>query len=142
MGLFGSVCLFKMQLGLLFISQLQQLHSMPWLRLNLFFKSHENRSYYLLSASIVVFLLDNLGTCIMCAFYLPDVICVASQKSNTCCSLIDPRASLWLALGPCHLLCLRVTIWLVYNPLTTQIHALLFYCSCVPFCLAYILTIV
>ena len=100
---------------------------MPWLSLDLLFKSHENSSCYLLTASIVVFLLDNLGTYIMCVVHLPDVICVAMKKSNTCCSLIDSRASLWLALGPGHLLYLRVTIWLVQNPLTTQIHTLLFH---------------
>ncbi len=103
------------------------LHFMPWLNLDLLFKFHENSSCHLLTASIVVFLLDNLRTCIMCAFHLLDVICVAMKKSNMCCSLIDLRASLWLALGLGHLLCLRVTIWLIYSPLTTQIHALLFH---------------
>ena len=32
-----------------------------------------------LTASIVVFLLDNLGTCIMCAFHLPNVVCVVMK---------------------------------------------------------------
>ena len=49
------------------------------------------------------------------------------EKSNTYCSLIDPHASLWLALGPSHLLCLHVIIWLVCNLFTTQIHMLLFH---------------
>ena len=71
-----------MHLDLLFISQLQQLHSKPWLSLNLLFKSYENSSCYLLTASIMVFLLDNLGACIMRAFHLLDVICVAMKNQT------------------------------------------------------------
>ena len=65
---------FEIQLGLLFISQLQQLHSYA-----LIFSSNPMKiaPIICLTASIVVFLLDNLGTCIMRAFYLPDVIYVA-----------------------------------------------------------------
>ena len=71
-----------MHLESLFISQIQRLHSKPWSSLDLLFKSHENSSCYLLTASIVVFLLDNLETCIMHAFHLPDVICVAMKNQT------------------------------------------------------------
>ena len=68
------VYLFQIQLGLLFIRQLQQLHSYA-----LIFSLNPMKiaTVTCLTASIVVFLLDNLGMCIMRAFYLPDVICVA-----------------------------------------------------------------
>ena len=73
----GSVCLFvsfEIQLGLLFINQLQQLHFYA-----LISTSNPMKIAHItcLTASIMIFLLDNLGTCIMRAFYLPDVICVA-----------------------------------------------------------------
>ncbi len=67
-------------------------------------------------------------------------------KSNTYCSLTDPHASLWLAPHSGHLLCLRVTIWLVCSLFTTQIHALLFHwftClllfgTCIDHCLVHV----
>ena len=126
MRLFGGVCVFEMHLGLLFVSQLQQWHSKPWFSLDLLFKSHGNSSCYLSTTSIVVFLLENIRTCIMRAFHLPDVICVTMKIKHV---LLLDWSVCFLMIGPCsgHLLCLRVTIWLVCSLFTTQIHALLFY---------------
>jgi hypothetical protein len=58
----------------LFISQLQQLHFYA-----LIFSSNPMKIAHVtcLTTSIVVFPLDNIGTCIMRALSLPDVICVA-----------------------------------------------------------------
>ena len=115
-----------MHLGLLFINQLQRLHSKPWFSLDLLFKSHGNSSCYLSTTSIVAFLLENLGTCIMRAFHLPNVICVAITIKYL---LLLDWSACFLMIGPCsgHLLCLCVTIWLVCSLFTTQIHALLFH---------------
>ena len=126
MGLFGGVCVSKMHLGSLFISQLQRLYFKPWLSLDLLFKSHGNSSCYLLTASIVVFLLENLGTCIMRAFHLLDVICVAMKIKHV---LLLDQSACFLMIDPCsgHLICLPITIWLACSIFTTQIHALLFH---------------
>ncbi len=86
-----------MHLGSLFISQLRRLHSKLWLSLDFLFKSHGNSPCYLLTTSIMVFLLEKLGTCIV-----HNSICQMSpvwlwKLSNTCRSLTGLRVSLWLA---------------------------------------------
>ena len=115
-----------MHLGLLFISQLRQLHSKPWLNLDLIFKFHENSPCCLITASIMVFPLENPGMCIV-----HNSICQMSsvwlwKLLNTCHSLTGLRVSLWLTLvltttwSMCHhLIGLHSDCYLV--------HALLFY---------------
>ena len=117
--------MFEMYLDSLLISQLQQLHFKPWLSFDLLFQSHENSSCYLLTASIVVFLLGNPETCIMCAFHLPNVVCVTMKINHV---ILFDRSACFLMTGPCfgHLLCLRVIVSLACNLFTTQIHVLLF----------------
>ena len=66
----------------------------------------------------------SLARCDLCGY----------EKSNTCCFLIDPRASLWFALGPGHLLCLCV-----YSLLRSTRYSSIG--SRVSSCLAYVLTI-
>ena len=73
----GCVCFFvpfEIQLGLLFISQLQQLHSYA-----LIFSSNPMKIAHVTCLNCLVRGLSvrYLGMCIMRTFYLLDVICVA-----------------------------------------------------------------
>ena len=115
MGLFGGVCVFEMHLGSLFISQLQRLHFKPWFSLDLLFKSHRNSSYYLLTASIVVFLLENPGTCIVHTFICQMSSVWLNQHLWLVCVFLYDWPLLW------SLLCLHVTIWLACILFTTLI---------------------
>ena len=95
----------------------------------------------LLTALIVVSLLDNLGTCIIRVFHLPDVICVAMKNQTrvvpwlTCVLLYD-----WpLILATYSVYVSPFDLFIIYSLLRSTRYS--FIGSRVSSCLAYVLTI-